>query len=98
MSNSIESVCVKSKILAYYEKYMLFIGIVGQLLYYLQAVKIFSSMSADGVSLPAFCLGGVSVLSWYIYGILIGNKPLIISNLIAVIGASLVIIGIVLYS
>jgi MtN3 and saliva related transmembrane protein len=82
----------------FFEKYMLIIGCVGQLLYYMQAYKIFSDKSAGDVSLTAFLFGLVSVSSWLIYGVLLKNRVLIISNIFAVAGSLLTITGILIYS
>ncbi len=81
-----------------YEKYMFFIGIAGQMVFYLQAAKIFSDKSAIDVSLPAFLFGLVSVTSWLIYGILLKNQVLIFSNIVAIIGALAVVTAILIYS
>ena len=80
-----------------YEKYMLVIGILGQSVFYVQAAAIFINCSAKDVSLLGFSLGLISVASWLIYGILIKNKVLIISNSVAVLGAILVIAGVLIY-
>ncbi len=90
-------VSLRSRFLTYYERYMLVVGILGQLLFFTQAMKIFLTESANDVSLAGFLFGLVSVSSWLIYGILIKNRALIFSNIVAVIGAFLVIIGILLY-
>jgi len=81
-----------------YEKYMFFIGLVGQMVFYLQAFKIFSTKNAENVSLAAFLFGLVSVSSWLIYGLILKNRILVVSNLFAVIGALSVVIGILLFS
>jgi MtN3 and saliva related transmembrane protein len=80
-----------------YEKYMFLIGGSGSLIFYLQAIKIFREQSAAAVSLLAFIVGFISVVSWMIYGILIKNRVLFISNILATIGAFLVIVGILIY-
>ena len=80
-----------------YEKYMLIIGGCGSLIFYLQAMKIFHEKSAVGVSLLAFIVGLISSVSWMIYGIQIKNRVLIYSNILSTIGASIVIIGIIIY-
>jgi MtN3 and saliva related transmembrane protein len=81
-----------------YEKYMFFIGIAGQMVFYLQAYEIFSAQKAENVSLTAFIFGLVSVSSWLIYGVIIKNRPLIVANSVAVIGALAVVVGIITYS
>lgn len=82
----------------FYEKYMFFIGIAGQLVFYLQAYEIFSAQKAENVSLPAFLFGLLSVSSWLIYGIMIKNRPLIVANAVAVVGALAAVIGILSFS
>lgn len=81
----------------FYEKYMFFIGGSGSLIFYLQAIKIFHEQSAAAVSLLAFVVGFISVASWMVYGILIKNRVLFISNVLATIGALLVVIEILIY-
>lgn len=97
MEKNIELQEIKSKHLIYYQKYMLFIGIFGQLMFFLQGVKIFQNQSAADVSIGGFSLGFITVFSWLIYGILVRDKVLIISNLFAVIGAGFVILGILIH-
>ena len=80
-----------------YEKYMFFIGVAGQMVFYLQAFKIFSTKNAESVSLIAFLFGLVSVTSWLIYGVVLKNRVLVISNTFAVVGALSVITGILIF-
>jgi MtN3 and saliva related transmembrane protein len=87
----------KSRFFLYYEKYMLAVGILGQLLFYVQGIKIFVTKSANDVSMLGFLLGLISVASWLVYGILIKNKILIIANAFAVIGAAFVITGVLIH-
>lgn len=94
ISNQIEK---KIKIISLYEKYMFVMGIVGQLMFYFQAAEIFVRKSAQGVSFFGFLIGLLCVSSWLIYGILIKNKVLICSNAVAALGASLVVIGTLIY-
>lgn len=84
----------KSKFLKYYEKYMLVMGIGGQSLFYLQAIKILLTGNAQGVSLTGFTIALFSLISWLIYGILIKDKVLIRVNIIAVLGAILTLTAI----
>ncbi len=94
--NSIEAQS-KPKALIRYEKYMLVVGILGQLLFYSQGVKIFLTKSANDISIIGFLFGLISVSSWLVYGVLLKNKVLIASNLVAVIGALLVVIGVLIH-
>ena len=85
-------------VLKHYEKYMFLVGVLGQILFYAQGFKIFSTQSAEDVSLLGFSLGLLSVTSWLIYGIILKNRVLVISNMFAVLGALYVVAGIILYS
>jgi len=80
-----------------YATYMIFIGVLGQILYYAQAYKIFSSKSAADLSIVGFIAGFVSVSSWLIYGIILRDRPLILANIVACIGAITVVVGIIMY-
>ena len=81
----------------FYEKYMLVMGLAGQCLFYLQGYTIFANHSAQDVSLWGFLFSLVSVSSWLIYGLIIKNKVLITANIVACIGALLVVLGIYIY-
>lgn len=87
----------KSRLFSYYEKYMMAMGILGQAVFYIQAFKIFYNRSAQDVSLLGFSFGLLSVTSWMIYGFLIKNKVLAFANVVAVIGALLVVAGILIH-
>ncbi len=80
-----------------YRKYMILIGVFGQLLFYSEFITIVYYKSAHDVSLFGFFCGLVSVTSWLIYGILIKDKPLIIANTFATIGAFLTVSAILVY-
>lgn len=80
-----------------YEKYMYFIGIAGQMVFYLQAYEIFAAEKAENVSLPAFSFGLLSVSSWMLYGIFIKNRVLVVANAFAVVGALAAVGGILYY-
>ena len=81
----------------YYEKYMNIIGPITNLMFYLQAYKIFINKSADTVSGPGFLISIIGLSSWLLYGILLKNKPLIIANIFGVIGAILTFVGVLIY-
>lgn len=80
-----------------YEKYMSVMGVITNIMFYLQAYKIFASKSAEAVSGPGFLICVIGLGSWLIYGVLLKNTPLIIANAFGVIGAILVFIGILIY-
>lgn len=74
-----------------------FIGIVGQLLFYFQAYKIFSTQSACSVSLVGFSISLISLISWLFYGFLTKSKVMIVANIAGLIGCVWVLIGIMMY-
>ncbi|MGI4776013.1 MAG: SemiSWEET family transporter [Janthinobacterium lividum] len=80
-----------------YEKYMSIIGPIGNLMFFIQAYKIFTTKTATSISVQAFSLSMLGLGSWLLYGVFLKNKPLIIANLVGVIGAALVLVGTVLY-
>jgi MtN3 and saliva related transmembrane protein len=81
-----------------YSYYMSVVGVLGQLMFFIQAYKIFKTKSAGDLSLIAFVAAFISVASWLVHGIMIKDKPLIIANIVACIGALIVICGVLLYS
>ena len=87
----------KSNIRRCYSIYMIFIGIFGQLVFFAQAYKIFTTQHATDVSIIGFTAGLVSVTSWLIYGIMLKDRPLIIANSVACLGALAALVGIIIY-
>lgn len=80
-----------------YGFYMFFIGVFGQLVYFAQAYKIFSTHRAADVSLFGFIAGFIAATSWLIYGIILKDRPLIVANTAACLGSMVVLIGILIY-
>ncbi|MBS0289766.1 MAG: hypothetical protein JSS07_07015 [Proteobacteria bacterium] len=89
---------MKTKLFRLYENYMIVVGSLSSMVFYLQAYKIYIYQSANDVSLLAFSFGLISVMSWLFYGITLKNKALIASNILAVIGALLAVSCILIYS
>lgn len=75
-----------------YEKYMMTMGIIGQLLFYLQAFKIYQTRSAEDISMPGFLIAVFSLSSWLVYGLVLNNGVLVFVNLVGCFGALLVIL------
>ncbi|WP_085784590.1 SemiSWEET family sugar transporter [Candidatus Nucleicultrix amoebiphila] len=76
----------------FYEKYMMVVGLIGQLLFYLQAIKIYHTRSAEDLSLTGFLIAFFSLISWLFYGIILRNKVLIFVNITGSFGALLVVL------
>jgi len=81
----------------FYTRYMLVVGIGGNLFFYIQAWRIFSIKDATAISLTAQLVIFWAVVSWFGYGLLLKDKVLIAANIVAIIGAALVITGKLIY-
>ena len=82
------------KFIQWCEKLMTVIGTGGQVLFYLQAYKIYSTGNAESVSLPGFSFAAFSLLCWLMYGLLIKNGVLVFVNAFALLGAILTLLAI----
>lgn len=61
--------------------------------YFSQTYKIFKRKSAKDVSLVTYLFFTVGIVIWLIYGLSIKNYPIIISNLVFLIGAASVLVA-----
>jgi len=77
---------------------MLFVAVAGNGIFYIQGWKIFANESAKDVSATAFSFSFWAVSSWFVYGIVTKDKVIILANIIAMIGAALVLFGCWYYS
>jgi MtN3 and saliva related transmembrane protein len=77
--------------------YMAIVGPLGNLMFYVQGYQIFHARSAGSVSLLGFCISVLGLASWLAYGIYLKNMPLIVANTVGVLGALLVVCGILRY-
>lgn len=78
--------------------YITTVGLIGQAPSYIQAYKIFVTKSAKDLSLLGCSISLFSVLSWLIYGIIIKDTPLIICNILGLLGLAIVLAAILNYS
>lgn len=81
-----------------FRKYMLFVAVFGNGIFYIQAARIFANQSANDVSAMAFSVSFWAVSSWFLYGLILRDRVIIIANIIAMIGAALVLTGCWIYS
>ena len=81
-----------------FERYMLLVAVGGNGVFYAQAYEIYSKQEAANVSLFAFSISVWALTSWLIYGFILRNRILIVANIVGVLGAVLVVAGILLYS
>lgn len=67
-------------------------GSILALAYFPQVYKIWKRKSAEDISLTMFGVAFPCLVIWLLYGLSINNFPLIISNIIASIGAGSIIL------
>lgn len=88
----------KRTLVRYYKKYMLVMGILGHFLFVFQAWKIFSTQSAEDLSIGGFAIAFVSLISWLIYGKIIKDQILMAVNAFGAAFCLLCLLGILLYA
>ncbi|PIN91145.1 hypothetical protein COU57_01830 [Candidatus Pacearchaeota archaeon CG10_big_fil_rev_8_21_14_0_10_32_14] len=74
-----------------------FMGVVMSLGYYPQAYKIYKNKSSKDVSIFAFLIFSLGTLTWFLYGLTIGDVPIIIGFILGVIGSFLVLIFAIMF-
>ena len=79
------------------ERMTIVMGLIGQVATYVQAYKIFELKSAHAISLIATLITFVSMIFWLAYGLKQHVKPLIICNVVGIIGMSLILGGIIYF-
>ena len=79
------------------EKITILMGLIGQLATYIQVFKIFYLRSTYAVSFIATIISFISMIFWLLYGMEKHIMPLIICNIVGLIGFSLILLGIILY-
>lgn len=87
----------KSAYVRFLDRATLIIGIIGPFVVVPQIYSIFSTQSAEGVSLMTWFLMVVVNLPWVLYGIAHKNKALIISFTLWEIFNGMVMLGVILY-
>lgn len=67
-------------------------GVVMSFGYFTQVFRIMKTKSSRDVSLSTYLIFGIGVAVWLAYGLSIRNYPIIVSNIVALIGSLSVII------
>jgi MtN3 and saliva related transmembrane protein len=57
-----------------------------------QLLKVWKTKSTRDISLGMFSLFCIGVFLWFVYGIMIGNLPIIIANFLGLIQAVVIVI------
>jgi len=61
--------------------------------YFAQTYKIVKRKNAEGVSILAYLLFSFGIIIWLIYGVSINSIPIIISNIVYLIGSLSVMVS-----
>lgn len=72
-------------------------GALGGIANFPQAYRIFKRKSAKDISITTYSFLFLGTIVWILYGIELGNIPVIITNVLGAINIGLVIIGWFLY-
>lgn len=88
----------RTNIIRYYKLWMLYvISWLGNVFLYIQLAKIIRTKDSSSMSLPAYFVLLISSSSWFTYGFLLRDIPLVISGFIQLIGVILLLINIPKY-
>ena len=89
----------KRNILSYYRLWMLYIITwFNNLFIYIQLITIILDKNSEGVSFDAYIILLLSSISWFVYGFLLKDFVLIVSNVIKLIGVVALLVVIPKYS
>ena len=77
---------------------MSWVVVLGQSMHLIQAWKIYTTKSAEDVSLAAYAICILLLIHWLGYGFLIKNRVLIIAEGVGLLGSILVVVGIIIYN
>jgi len=77
--------------------YMSWVVSLGQSMHYIQAWKIYTTKSAEDISLVAYIICLILLVHWLVYGIVVKDRVIVLAETLGVIGSTLVIIGTIIY-
>ena len=81
----------KALLLKIFQVLTTIVGIVMSIGYFPQAYKLYKTKNAETISLLSFSIFAVGTLIRTLYGILIGDRVLILSFVVGVVGSRLVL-------
>ena len=62
-----------------------------------QAIVTMRTLNTDGIALPTFCMLGIGSVLFVIQGFMLGNWPLVLTNVITTV-CSVIIFGMKIYN
>lgn len=88
---------LKEKVLHYYSKYMIAMGVSGHLIFVFQTHKMWVNQSSGDVSFEGFLIAFCSIISWLIYGLLKKDTVLVCVNIFGFLTSTICILAIVYF-
>jgi uncharacterized protein with PQ loop repeat len=88
----------QSKYITFLDKLTFVVGVIGPFTVLPQIYGIFSTRSANGVSLATWLLIFIVTLPWILYGVAHKDKSIIVSFTLWEVANLAVVIGVLLYS
>lgn len=80
-----------------FQTFVTVMGVVMSLGYFPQAYKIWKNKSASSISIPSFIIFSIGTFTWFMYGIVIHDLPLIFSFVFGVVGSWAILALAVIY-
>lgn len=80
-----------------FQTFVTVMGVVMSLGYFPQAYKIWKSKSASSISIPSFIIFSIGTFTWFTYGVVIHDLPLIFSFVFGVAGSWAILALAVIY-
>ena len=79
------------------DRVMIAIGLIASISSIPQVLKIFQTGTVAGISMTTQLLALFTVIAWFIYGLYIKNKPLIVTTFITTFVLLTVVVQIIIY-
>jgi uncharacterized protein with PQ loop repeat len=80
-----------------YDKYMLFVGLVGQLFLVLQIATMIKNKSSENVSFSSYLILSITTLSWLVFALLNKDTIITVSSMFALVGSLTALNIVVIY-
>lgn len=80
-----------------FQTFVTIMGVLMSLGYFPQAYKIWKNKSASNISIPSFIIFSIGTFTWFLYGIIIHDLPLILSFVFGVVGSWTILLLAVVY-
>jgi|EP01047_Picozoa_sp_COSAG01_P008377 uncharacterized protein with PQ loop repeat len=80
-----------------YDRYMLFVGVLGKAFVFIQIITILLNQSSENVSFSAYLVYFLTSLSWLFFGILTKNTVVTASGYVGIVAALVAMNIVIIY-